>query len=419
MEEQQQYSPRPPPGIVLLNRHYFPDHDCDGFTVGATSFALSVIECLRKHRLLLGAILYQRDDAIDTPVLEERVMNRVHVVVVRFNFSMPRAIVRGALTSAIGILGRRAEVPPVVYYQTDVLLAYHPERYACCVTHHGPFVEDFAARYSVDEAHDAYGGRDKVKHLTQAQRNGIDALRSLRRVHVLQHSELQRDFLVRQGIDDRMISVVSPPILCNAVPETDLGEAMDAFLAKGDDALVLLSNVARVDYFKHQELLVRAAVALHRHGRPVRLLITGGAMGDEYRRQALRDLVPTDLKANVLVTERLDQGRMLALFKRLRCQAIFVCTSRYETLGITPLEAALSGVCTLAPDLDCVELSRHFPAAYRFGYSVAALVDRIAAICDAGAHRGEDLLVHLQKAISQRRFEDTFMAAWRSMSDSR
>jgi glycosyltransferase involved in cell wall biosynthesis len=222
--------------------------------------------------------------------------------------------------------------------------------------------------------------------------------------------------LVKAGVRKDIIKAICPPILCADVPEGRLGPALDRFLTLDADELILISNVARIDYFKNLDLLVDAAIDLLCKGTPLRVLVTGGGAGDADKRHALRRSIPEAFRARILITEKLDQASMLALFERVRGRGMFVCTSRYETLGITPLEAALSGVCTLSPDLDCVEFSRYFPQEYRYPYSVLGLAGKVAEARAGGWFRNDRLCDHLSERISRRLFEETFMARWKEMS---
>jgi glycosyltransferase involved in cell wall biosynthesis len=411
MKQQQPLS-----GIVVLNKNYFPKEDSEGFKVGATSFAMNIVECLDRNTLLLGLLLYERDEAITTPTLEEGATAGLRTITLRFNFRMAKEVLERHIGSAIRTLGQDSATPPLVYYQTDTLLAYHPESIPYCVTHHGPFVEDFSSVYSDNEAYQAYGGEEKVKHLLKEQRRGIDALKRRGNAYVLQHSELQKTHLVQSGVDQSIIRVMSPPILCRDVECAELDPELQRFLLLDTEEVVLVSNVARVDYFKNLEMLVEATLQLIRKGLSVKVMITGGASVEVGKRQALRDLIPEHLQYRFLIIGKLDQAAMFALFERIKNKGIFVCTSRYETLGITPLEAALSGVCTIAPDLHCVELSKYLPEQYKYNYSVEGLVNKLFELKATGGFRSDIQYKYLSKRISRQAFEDSFMTCWSEIS---
>ena len=76
--------------------------------------------------------------------------------------------------------------------------------------------------------------------------------------------------------------------------------------------------------------------------------------------------------------------QIMAFFKAARGKGIFVCPSRFETLGITPLEAALSGVTTLISDAREVEASQYYPARNRFRANIVDIADVAEGLIDRG-----------------------------------
>lgn len=142
----------------------------------------------------------------------------------------------------------------------------------------------------------------------------------------------------------------------------------------------MLSNVARIDYFKNIDLLVKVAIKLLQRNIHIRVIITGGTNDDERERETLFNLVPEKVKHEFLITEKLSQYELYSLFKMVKRKAVFVFTSRYETLGITPLEATLIGVCTIVPKSSLVEASRFYPEKYKFYPSLKGLENKIFEI---------------------------------------
>jgi glycosyltransferase involved in cell wall biosynthesis len=115
---------------------------------------------------------------------------------------------------------------------------------------------------------------------------------------------------------------------------------------------------------------------------------------------------------------KLSKVELYLLFKSSRKTGIFVCSSRYETLGLTPLEAALSGVTTVVSDgSQPVELVRFFPAEHRFNPNAEALADRVEGIWRKDLETcGKELRRHIKKDIPEGAFETEFLEAWRKVS---
>ncbi|MFF5719728.1 glycosyltransferase [Streptomyces buecherae] len=407
------------PGIIVVNERYFPDSESEPAHVGATSFSRSAVRCLRNAGLSAGVILYRRDENISEPRVDLVHRSGLRCATLRFHFDMSADAVSRAIATAAALL--RAEHgfsdQAMLYYQTDALLGFHPAELACCVTHHGPFVHDFMDMFSAHETARAFGDAAKALHLFKHQELGLRQMRSNGRMFVLQHSRLQRAYLVGRGVDEQRIRAVRPPIAPPTTPGPLRDERVRSFVQGAE--LLVFTAVARLDYFKNVELLVSGAVQARKRGLPLRILVVGDAPDDSAAREALRARVPSEHEAEFLAVGKLAKTELYALFHLARPNGVFVCSSRYETLGITPLEAALSGVCTLVVDSDKVEASRFFPTAHRFLPSTDGLADAIGHLAThpAGIHQlGTALRETIAPEISETNFAQDTLAAWSHFS---
>ncbi len=407
------------PGIIVVNERYFPDSESEPAHVGATSFSRSALRCLQHAGLSAGVILYRRDENISEPRIDLVHRSGLRCATLRFHFDMSADAVSRAIANAAALL--RAEHgfsdQAMLYYQTDALLGFHPAELACCVTHHGPFVHDFMDMFSARETARAFGDAAKALHLFKHQELGLRQMRSNGRMFVLQHSRLQREYLVGRGVDEQRIRAVRPPIAPPATPGPLRDERVRSFVQGAE--LLVFTAVARLDYFKNVELLVSGAVQARKRGLPLRILVVGDAPDDTAARVALRARVPSEHEAEFLAVGKLAKAELYALFHLARPNGVFVCSSRYETLGITPLEAALSGVCTLMVDSDKVEASRFFPTAHRFLPSTDGLADAIGHLAThpSGLERlGTALRETIAPEISEANFAQDTLTAWSHFS---
>ncbi|ORY64794.1 uncharacterized protein BCR38DRAFT_512974 [Pseudomassariella vexata] len=401
------------PGIVVLNKKYFPKDSISAAQVGATSFALSVLRVLSEAKILRGVVLYQRDERLTQPhcALEPDLYDGVKVVTVSFHFRMStRSITRSLL---------EAYLTPIVYYQTDTLLEYHPQGLQFCVTHHGPFVSDFKESFTRSLTELAFGGDPaKIEVLEKQQKLGVDRLIQDNFGSVLAHSAMQQHFLEGQGLGSQRFKRLRPPIGVPPCSDPDLlPDTIKDFVSQAE--ILLFTAVARLDYFKNVDLLVQAGLELLKRGVPVKVLVVGDPESDDSRRRSLLKLVPVEQRQHFLVLAKLPKDDLYALFSATRGNGIFICPSRYETLGITPLEAAASGVATLITDSPKVEASRYFPAGYRVTPSAAKIAAKVQVIRYDGVRRwGEMIEAHVRLETSLNAFHDDLLAAWKDLSRS-
>ncbi|MEU7230516.1 glycosyltransferase [Streptomyces chrestomyceticus] len=406
-------------GILVVNERYFPENELDAAHVGATSFSRSALRCLRNAGLSAGVILYKREEELTEPRVALAHRSGFRCATLLFHFDMDAAAVSRAVAEAAALLcsehGFSGQA--MLYYQTDALLGFHPQELACCVTHHGPFVHDFVGMFSARETARAFGDAAKALHLFKHQELGVNRVRSNGRMFVLQHSQLQREYLVSRGVDERRIRAVRPPIAPSTAPEPLRDDRLGSFVEEAE--LLVFTAVARLDYFKNVELLISGCVQARKRGVPLRILIAGDSPDDAAAREALRARVPREHRAEFLAVGKLSKTQLYALFNLARPNGIFVCSSRYETLGITPLEAALSGVCTLMPDTDKVEARRFFPVAHRFLPSSDGLADAIEfmhAEPSGVGQLGKELRESIAAEISEENFARDTLSAWTHFS---
>ncbi len=210
--------------------------------------------------------------------------------------------VKNMLEKCISILSIKNDqiIPAIVYYQTDTLLSYHPPHIPCCITHHGPFVEDFQQHYSLEETYDAFENKAKAQHLNIQQMKGIETLIN-KKYFIFQHSKLQGNFLLKKGINPDNIKNIIPPISIEEITELKIeNKYINDFIKTNKNELLLFTAVARLDYFKNIDLLINSAIILLNKGIPVKIFIAGDEESKNIRRNKLISRVPPDIRNNFL-----------------------------------------------------------------------------------------------------------------------
>ncbi|WP_263707763.1 glycosyltransferase [Shouchella tritolerans] len=241
------------------------------------------------------------------------------------------------------------------------------------------------------------------------QKEGLTALKQKENIYVLQHSELQKNYITKNGFDQRNIFRIIPPVSLPNVKDIILRDEILQFIATKKDEMLLISTAARVDYFKNFDFLIKVSVKILEDGVPLKVLIAGDPKEKEENRIALTNLIPDHLKEYFLVIETLPQNELYSLFKLCRNKATFVCSSRYETLGITPLEAALIGVYTIIPNSKLVEASQYFSEEDKFYYVSDQLENILKRIYDEKRYISNHQSLNISELISYKYFEKTLL----------
>ncbi|WP_181150221.1 glycosyltransferase [Photorhabdus hindustanensis] len=190
------------------------------------------------------------------------------------------------------------------------------------------------------------------------------------------------------------------------------------FIKINKNELLLFTAAARLDYFKNIELLINSAVDLLGKGIPVKVFIAGDEESKNTRRNKLISMVPPRYQSQFFISHKLSQKELFSVFNSIKNKSIFVCTSRYETLGITPLEAALNGVFTILPNLNLIEAASYFSSEYKFTYNIDSLTEKIISIYEKNLFTTSQQLQYISSLISKAYFEDSMEKAWEEISIS-
>lgn len=401
------------PTIIVLNRNFAPASVAGPFKYGVVPYALNAAEALKREGLLAGFVLYRRDESLSMPQVQPTHLLGYPAIELGFHFRMSDGAVRTALETAFTALDGG-----LIYYQTNVLLPFHPLRQPFVVTHHAPFADHVVEVMGTPLAQEAFGaGRDKLEHLRRSQRRGLNYMAQYDGV-ALEISSIQAKYLQRHGVEGTRIGKIYPPLELNStrVAGSKTSARLRDFISKEGRQLVLCTACARLDAFKNVELLVQTAVRLMESGLELRVLVIGGTPKDE-RRGHLRGLVGKHLKDRFCFAPKIPRNELASLFDALVGRGVFVCPSRYETCGLTPLEAAGRGLYTLVTNApDRVEAARLVPPHHRFAPTVEALgaaVRRLEA--DPQALVSKNILDARAK-ISSTMFSEQFIAAWHRLT---
>lgn len=348
-----------PPVAIILNSRFIPQTAHGPFNVGASHFSLVAARALKETSCFLGFLLYRRIDNIGAPVISHTEVLEQPAYNIDLALSLDEGSLRSAIQAALdGLISSVPDAPaaqgrtPTLYHQTGVLLPYSPHSVKNLVTHHGPFVSDVIGLLGEGVAKEAFqGGTEKLKHLEEAQKAGLDALRLSPKASAFEFSAVQVASLLERGVPQEKILRTVPPVIeePNDDSEPLPTQVMD-FLSRVGSALLLVTAVARVDAFKNIDLLIAAALQLKREGADIAVLIAGGSENFAETKSKLINSVPIPERESFLFVESFPRNQMLSVFRRVRQVGVFILPSVFETFGFTALEAMYCGLTTIVPN---------------------------------------------------------------------
>lgn len=401
------------PTIIVLNHNFAPASATGPFKYGVVSYALNAAEALTREGLLAGFVLYRRDERLHMPQVQPTYLLGYPAIELIFHFRMSNAAVRTALETAFAALGGG-----LIYYQTNVLLPFHPSRKPFVVTHHAPFADHVVEVMGPSLAQEAFGaGRDKLEHLQRSQRRGINYMTRHGGL-ALEISSIQANYLRQHGVRRTCIGKIYPPLELNSprIADFKTSTRLRCFISEAGRQLVLCTVCARLDAFKNVELLIQTAVCLMESGLALRVLVIGGTPKDE-QRLCLYRLVGEHLKDHFYFMPKMPRDELALLLDALVGRGVFVCPSRYETCGLTPLEAAARGLYTLVADTpDRVEAARLVPPDHRFTPTVEALGAAVRRLEANPQALVSERVLNARAKISSMTFSEQFVTAWHHLT---
>ncbi|MFE6127034.1 hypothetical protein ACFQ6Q_01990 [Streptomyces sp. NPDC056437] len=339
--------------IFVINARFL--GNAQGIPYGAAGYTRTIAAGLRALGHDVGLIGYRREPAHPRESASLRWGQRLGCpyAEVTFHTETPEHAMRNTFAAAVTGLGegRSPHTSRILYHQSSYTLPFTPDGVLCTVTHHAPFVADVARNIGADHCVTAFGsGRAKVDALFGSQERGLDWLRDRPHVRVLEFSTLQINYLNRQGISAGQCSVLPPPLPSHAASSgPDAPGPVASWIEKAAGRTLLISTAARADGFKNLDAVIDTYRVIEGRGDRAALYLACGSRQGAREVEELRQHVPPPLRRHCVIGPRLPHAGMLSAFRSLAGRGIFLFTSRYETLGFTPLEAMSQGLAVAVP----------------------------------------------------------------------
>lgn len=357
--------------IILVNHRFIPTSSSAPYPYGVTQHVLHIAELLRANGTCVGFLLYLRDEeARNVTVSSEHVLERYPASRLTFSSNAPPTELRVGVQQALSVVadalpGGRST--PLLYMQTSFLLPHVPQSVDVLLTHHSPFVSNVRNAIGSADANRAFDwDHPKADFLARTQAEALAVLRRRDNAQCAEISQLQVAYLLAAGVPSARVHRLPPPVAGRAA-RGRLPAALRAALRVCDTrAPIALTAVARFDLFKNIELFLEGCYRALSEGTIGHAVVIGGAAKDA-ERERLTNSIPTNLRGSVTFIPRLPHAQLVGqVFPKLAGRAVFVCTSRFDLVPYTALEAARAGVWTVVPNHGRVGAAEYLPQQFRF-----------------------------------------------------
>jgi glycosyltransferase involved in cell wall biosynthesis len=255
----------------------------------------------------------------------------------------------------------------------------------------------------------------KFEHLLRCQAEGIEILKRNEAIYCAEISPIQSDVLAQAAVPPHRILDLSQPVessLPSHRPQPI--SLLGGFLEKEESALAVTA-VSRLDEFKNIDLFVAGSCKALTAGTLGGAIVIGGTTDDPQRRR-LQGIVPTSLQDRFTFASKISHDHLVqAVLPGLSRRAIFVCSSRYDLVPYTALEAIRAGMTVISPHTSSVGISRWLPRKFLYRHDPDGLA---CALATARRDRGDfaSVIGRVREATSDDAFRWSFKAACRHLS---
>lgn len=369
--------------VIIVNSRYKPCGTRNSNGYGAVGYTGDLIHDLTRIGLLSGVLYFtsthgQKSSCREVPSTE------ILVQEIAVNFADDEATIRRVLTTCLRKFKSKVAASKLsIYHQSGALLPYTTCEFQHFVTHHGPFVADVERLYGADFTQAAFDrDADGLSRLRAIQDQGLAALSVLQHITSVEFSPVQVRLLRGLNLDDKRLIKLPPP---RPRPTDDVAKSerdkVHTLLNSLTCRTLILTTCARLDSFKNIPMLIESFLSLSQKFDDVACLVLGDPPERTDRRRSLKNLIPDDSKTKLIVAPALPRSAMYSLFSELssgqnEVRGIFCFPSKYETFGLTPLEAMTFGLTVIASNqVDRVGISNMLHQNCRFDPSVSGLTE--------------------------------------------
>lgn len=365
--------------VLVINQRFIPDSKDGAFVYGAVQHTLRIASLLALQNTAVSFCLYRRVDELSQPELSQTEVFGYPAVAVKFDFKISPRSVKMAFAEAIRVLGD-SPMRPILYLQSISVADLLPESLPVVITNHSPFVQAVNNAIGPELTRLAFNwDHPKESFLLQRQREALEWVLHRSNITFAEISRLQIDYLSELGIDNKRVYAMPPPV---GRPTSILPRLLPYALSRLTDELeprIAMLAVSRFDAFKDLNLFADGAAMAIASGSVDFAVLIGGESKDQNVREVTQSLSASLQSRFIHLPRQRHDVLTEAVFPWVARRGIVACTSRYDLVPYTILEAVVAGAPVVVPDSPYVGAGDHVPSSWRYRRNARSLADALSS----------------------------------------
>lgn len=364
--------------VLVLNKRFMPETSGAKYIYGVVQHVMHILTLLECCGVATRFLLYKRDDDLSHPSIKVNSMLGRVAATVEFNFKMQSSYIKQAFANALEQI-TRLDNEIFLYSQSAAVSDLLPEKTPMIMTNHSPFVASVFRELGTVVGKRAFDwDHPKADFLRHRQEEALNSLIRRQNVSFAEISRIQIDYLRVLKLNEGRLFAMPPPVGGRPVPAPELLPPELRRLSKNSADRYALFPVSRFDYFKDLDLFVKGAARAIEQGVVRAAIVIGSDYGDDTIITAMKDLETPIQERFIHLPRQRREVLTRSIFPWIADCGVVACTSRYDLVPYTVLEAILAGAAVVVPESRLVGVSEYVPSNWRYARDPKSLSDALS-----------------------------------------
>ncbi|MBF0176963.1 MAG: hypothetical protein HQL63_08970 [Magnetococcales bacterium] len=335
--------------VIVFNNKFVPIERNSAFIYGVVQHVLHISEILSGAGIEVSFLLYNRDQTLLQPKCKRCRIMDYDASIVSFNFDMRRDDLIKFFSGEFRLLSSN-DCRAILYCQSLAVADYFEPSIPIVITNHSPFVSSVFAFLGEENGRMAFDwDHPKADFLLCRQSGALEKLTNRCNVVFAEISKIQIDHLNLLGINRSRIFNLPPVVNNESFIKHDLLPDELKQLATNNGERYVLFAVSRFDYFKDVDFFLEGVHGIIASGMISGVVLIGGEIEDPVFRE-IDSKLDCGFRQHITRLPRLPHNVLIqSVFPWIASCGVVACTSRYDLVPYTMLEAIIAGAKIVVP----------------------------------------------------------------------